>query len=451
VATRRTEGELGLAFGALASLVFHGSIVAGWVLWRILPVQSPPPPPVAQAEAPPVVDDTTTFVIDLPLVAEGVEVAEGPSTAEGDVPVPSGGSTVPRMDTRTAGQGGDPTAAQAALNLSDGDEGMTLTMDLMNRLDRQQVQRMHVSRKRQSWEDWRATTNPMELAFVQTGAGRVERHRAWSPLDPSRGAMRSLTPGSLGAKLGATFTGDGNPGDDDSGTEGAPALVLGGERLGSRISAPGTGLAEAAAGIDHRASAPIASARPDVARAPVSVPANVRDRPSDDTESDQEVARTVQSLVHASTAGGPEANDGRGGTSGGGDPGAGATTGVGSRAGPLGVSDGDVFEIYSNDPRLMPYFRAIKRKIDPLWANAFPKSAIMDLKQGMVILEFTVNADGSAYVSWPPLRPSGIDEFDRNCADAIRRAAPFGPIPPQLGRSSLRIRAPFVASNPVVR
>ena len=54
-------------------------------------------------------------------------------------------------------------------------------------------------------------------------------------------------------------------------------------------------------------------------------------------------------------------------------------------------------------------------------------------------------------MSWPPVRPSGIDEFDRNCADAIRRAAPLPPIPAELGVSSLTIRAPFVASNPVVR
>ena len=75
---------------------------------------------------------------------------------------------------------------------------------------------------------------------------------------------------------------------------------------------------------------------------------------------------------------------------------------------------------------------------------------MLDLKQGTVILEFTVARDGSARVTWPPLRPSGIDEFDRNCADAIRRAGPFEPIPRELGRDSLRIRAPFVATSAIV-
>jgi len=117
----------------------------------------------------------------------------------------------------------------------------------------------------------------------------------------------------------------------------------------------------------------------------------------------------------------------------------------------MGVGAGEILEFWSRDPRLVPYFRALHARIDPLWANAFPRSAVLDLKQGTVILVFTVLADGQVRVHWPPARPSGIDEFDRNCADAIRRAAPLPPIPASLGASSLTIRAPFVASNPVVR
>ena len=60
-------------------------------------------------------------------------------------------------------------------------------------------------------------------------------------------------------------------------------------------------------------------------------------------------------------------------------------------------------------------------------------------------------ADGHVAVAWPPERPSGIDEFDRNCAEAIRRAAPFEPIPRELGVTRLAIRAPFSANNPIVK
>jgi TonB family protein len=99
----------------------------------------------------------------------------------------------------------------------------------------------------------------------------------------------------------------------------------------------------------------------------------------------------------------------------------------------------------------MPYLRKIHAKVDPLWANAFPKSAMLELKQGTVIVEFTVASDGAVKVAWPPLRPSGIDEFDHNCADAIRRAGPFDPLPAALGRSTLKIRAPFIAKNPIIK
>jgi TonB family protein len=179
--------------------------------------------------------------------------------------------------------------------------------------------------------------------------------------------------------------------------------------------------------------------------------ATERALPRDDLDSQQEVAATVRALVHASTAGGAVGDDNTiGGSEGPGDPSAGGVSQGGLRASVLGLPGGAIYDYFSSDPRLIAYFRRIHAKIDPLWANAFPKSALLELEQGTVILEFTVFADGHVDVDWPPRRPSGIDEFDRNCAAAIRRAAPFPPIPSALG-SSLRIRAPFVASNPVIK
>ena len=102
----------------------------------------------------------------------------------------------------------------------------------------------------------------------------------------------------------------------------------------------------------------------------------------------------------------------------------------------------------------MAPLRHIHAKVDPLWANAFPKSAMVELKQGTVILDVTISSDGHAVVAWPPYRISGIDEFDRNCAAAIRRASPFEPIPQVLrdrGYTTLHIRAPFVAKNPIIQ
>jgi TonB family protein len=191
-------------------------------------------------------------------------------------------------------------------------------------------------------------------------------------------------------------------------------------------------------------------ARPELPQGPVSVAATMIDRPHDNVNSDQDVASALRSIVHGSYQGGLDGL-GRGGSGGGGASGADGVSGEGSHPAPLGVSDGDIYDLETTDPRLLPYFRRLKSKIDPLWQNAFPRSAILELKQGTVIIDFVVNKDGTAQIMWPPSRPSGIAEFDRNCADAIKKAMPFEPIPSSLGVTSIHIRAPFIANNFVVK
>ncbi len=381
--------------------------------------------------------------IDLPPVAEGSTVTDALVDRRGDEPIVTGGASVARLDDGKTGRGGDATANVAATNLSDRDEKLHLSPDTVSHLDRDQIQRLRTSATRASWEDRRATTNPMELTFLATGPGdRAERRSAFAN-DPSRGAKSSARANKLGGAVGSAF--------DDDGFEGHGAL--GSTDRGTNVSSPGLGVHDGREGTDHHVAAAITSARPDVTQGPVTIPATDKARPRDDVDSDQAVATTLQSIVHGSYAGGV-AGDGRGGSGGGAAPAAGGATGTGSHAAPLGLGDGELYDLQTSDPRLLPYFRRIHAKIEPLWQNAFPRSAILDLKQGTVILEFEVRRDGSATVKWPPLRPSGIDEFDRNCAEAIRRAAPFEPIPPELqalGISKLRIRAPFIASNPIVK
>jgi TonB family protein len=380
--------------------------------------------------------------VDLPVAGSASFTDEQPVDLTGDVPRLTGGAEVPRLDTPQAGRGGEATVRDPALNLADLDERMRLSPDPLDRLDRDQLQRLRASRVRASWEDRRATTHPAELTLVVMGKGTLVERRTNAPLDPSRGALESPSSSVRGALLGTTL----EPRDG----EGPAAQPTGGERRGSLDGSPGVGILDGRPGIDHRTSAPIASARPAVVYGPVAMPAPVRARPTDDVDGEQEVATAVRSLVHASSAGGAT-GDGNGGSDGGGDAGSGGARAAGSRASPLGFGVGDVFDYWTTDPRLVPYFRKVHAKIDPLWADAFPKSALFELKQGTVILDFTIHADGRVVVSWPPVRPSGIDEFDRNCADAIRRAGPFPPIPRQLGVSELHIRAPFVANNPVVK
>jgi TonB family protein len=423
----------------VVSVVFH-AVIAGVVSWAALrSLATPSPAAPVEPVAPPPALAGGSEMVELPSVGEGILVENDPVDPTGAPPRVTGGEAVAHLDTGSPGHGGDSRASAQALNLADRDDKMRLSPDLLNRLDRDQLQRLRVAEVRQSWEDQRSTTHPAELTLVASGAGNVRERRAPSPWEPSRGTLESPAASVRGSELGTRLD---DPGESDR--------RRGGSQVGSLEGAPGAGLYDGHAGVDHRVSAPIGSARPDVARAAIAIPANDPARPKDDVDSDQEVATIVRSLVHASTAGGI-AGEGQGGNGAGGETGVGALAGTGSHARPLGLGEGDVFDYWTSDPRFLPYFRQIHAKIDPLWANAFPHSALLELKQGTVILEFTVGADGRVVVSWPPARPSGIDEFDRNCAEALRRASPLPPIPHELGLRSVRIRAPFAADNPIVR
>jgi TonB family protein len=421
---------------AALSLGVHAAavVVVGYFALRSLEAKRSVAP--REAHPPP----AATLAMDLPVFDLGTLLADREPNPTGVEPTFAGGDVVARVDTSKTGHGGDPESSQRAIHLSDEDDWMRLSPDLISRLDRDQLQRLRTARERAAWEDRRATTHPTELTFLASGKGSRRERRSPSPLDPSRGALASAASSTLGGDIGGA-----EPSRPES-----EGQRLGSDVVGSRDARPGVGVHDGRPGGDHRTSAAVAHARPDVTAGPPTIPASARKRPNDTVDSDQEVASMVRSIVHASTFGGP-AGEGRGGTSEGGDPGAGANAGPGAHPRPLGDGEGPWLDLETNDPRLIPYFRKIKAKIDPLWANAFPKQALLDLKQGMVILEIVVDADGSARVSWPPVRPSGIDEFDRNCADAVRRAAPFEPIPKELNRTSLRIRAPFRQLNEIVK
>ena len=386
---------------------------------------------------------TTALSLELPPVAEGTLLADVDVVPEGVPPTPAGGSTVPRIDTGNVGRGGTGHVASPAIHLDDRDEEIRLSPDLTSRLDRDQQQRLHTATDRAAWEDRRATTHPMELVFLASGTGERAERRPIASTDPSRGARSARRAAQLGGAPGAA--------EQVAGDEPALPQDIGSDRTGVRDVSPGVGVADARAGVDHRASADVTRGRPSVTLASPSIPASQKGRERDDMDTDQEVATTVQALVHASTAGGAP-GEGNGGVGGGGDPGAGGDRlALGSHPVPLGTGEGDWFDLNTTDPRLFAYFRKIHAKVDPLWADAFPRSAILDLKQGTVIFDVTIAQDGSTRISWPPLRPSGIDEFDRNVYAALKKASPFDPIPKELGRTSLRIRAPFVAENPIVK
>src|SRR5260221_11799872 len=124
-----------------ASVVFHAAMMGGlgWLVaahaLRNTPLPVPPPDP-----DPPVALGNGLVDIDLPgFQGNLIEPAE--TNPDGIPPTPSGGETIARIDTNNAGQGGGP-ALEKAIHHADRDEAAVLSPDLVNRLDRDQVQRI---------------------------------------------------------------------------------------------------------------------------------------------------------------------------------------------------------------------------------------------------------------------------------------------------------------------
>jgi TonB family protein len=93
------------------------------------------------------------------------------------------------------------------------------------------------------------------------------------------------------------------------------------------------------------------------------------------------------------------------------------------------------------------YLSRVRQKVDPLWE--FPRELAVRMEQGDVLVGFTIRKDGSVS-DVRVLKGSGFVKFDKNVLAAIKKAAPFDPLPETLG-AALRVTAPFEGSNPAIR
>jgi len=100
------------------------------------------------------------------------------------------------------------------------------------------------------------------------------------------------------------------------------------------------------------------------------------------------------------------------------------------------------------DPALSMYRRRVLAKLFPLWEDAFPRWAAIDLRQGMVIISMVILSDGTVQNAQVK-RASGIPEFDENCLTAVRKASPFEPLPANLHATAMRWDISFDAMNPI--
>jgi protein TonB len=93
------------------------------------------------------------------------------------------------------------------------------------------------------------------------------------------------------------------------------------------------------------------------------------------------------------------------------------------------------------------YVSRVKEKVDPLWE--FPRDLALRLEQGDLLVSFTIQRDGRLK-DLRLIKRSGFPAFDKNVLSAIKKAAPFDPLPPTFG-PELHVTAPFAGGSPAIR
>lgn len=419
-----------LASSVALSFVGHGLLVALGATWALgrLRVWDTAVESLQRQEA---------FIAELAFQAVEAEIAAAPPGEPVPAPaeeVPRGGAPgVPRPDQDRAGRGGE-DAREPAQNLADQVDGLTRADAPRSRLDRSQHARLRSAKVRRARENWRATRQPMLLTTLSEGEREaLEARFRRGVLHPSLGANGAGVARPEGGALGAAAL---EPG------VGERPRDVGSDALGAQANAGAGSLGAAGerAGLERTDG----RSRPASNEGTPSVPAWRDGKPADNVEAEQEVA-ALRSLLHASAAGGAS-GAGAGGSRGGGAPGAGGVSGEGSKSAALGDGKGAGYDPLTAARNL--YVRGVLAKVQPLWS--FPKWAVAEGLQGTVVVSFTVGKDGTLAVAPSVTRKSGIAEFDESCRKAVVSAAPFGPLPKELG-ASLAFVVPFTAKNPAVR
>lgn len=374
-------------------------------------------------------------VIELPALSLGA-VGAGQRAIEKE---PSaGGEAMPRPDSGHAGRGGDATARAPAINLAARDDEAHLTPLLQSRLDRAQHARHREGNARRSPEDDTVNEQPMMLTLFVDGSGTRAEQRPYARFDPGAG---SLT-GGLATERGAL---GGQPLPRGIGLPLRDASLVG----NGDYDAVGGGVLDSWWNAHSGYAANVIEARPFALRGLTASSADRRGAHEDTADAEQEDTTDERSLLHASTAGGPR-GDGVGGEKGPGATGSGGVEGAGSTARTLGSGSGDGVGLDAGDRRRSLYRRRVWAKIHGAWSpRDFPKQAVLEGKQGYTIVRFTILASG-AVIGVSTTRKSGYPSFDAKMRAAVLRAAPFGPLPSELG-PALPMRHEFILSNAAVR
>jgi TonB family protein len=109
--------------------------------------------------------------------------------------------------------------------------------------------------------------------------------------------------------------------------------------------------------------------------------------------------------------------------------------GAGGAADGRGGIEGEPIRLDSTDPRYSDYLDRIRRMIKAMWGYPCVKNTstrACDYKTTQLVIEFGIARDGVVpFVN--VLRPSGYPIYDDYAVNAIKLAAPFPRVPPEMG------------------
>jgi periplasmic protein TonB len=101
------------------------------------------------------------------------------------------------------------------------------------------------------------------------------------------------------------------------------------------------------------------------------------------------------------------------------------------------------------DRRYDRYIQELSQRVKRI--REFPRSLALRLEQGETIVRFVVGVDGRLDDGPRVVKSSGFEEFDAAAMRAVRRAAPFPPMPDSSTARPLAVSLRVMFDNPVVR
>ncbi len=134
-------------------------------------------------------------------------------------------------------------------------------------------------------------------------------------------------------------------------------------------------------------------------------------------------------------------------------PGAVARPTAGSAPSELGApapqEESLVLDERTQDRRYQRYYQEISQRVARV--REFPKSLALRLEQGETIVRFVVGVDGQLRDGPRVVKSSGFSEFDSAAIRAVKRAAPFPPMPDPSNAHPVPVSLRQIFDNPVIR